>query len=644
MSRILSAADRFTFFEGVDLEYKGARGGLPRDLWETYSAFANTDGGTIWLGITQRDEELDVHGLENAERLIGDFWNLVNNRAKVSVNLLRESDVQILGLSGSPNRLVRIQVPRADRWQRPVYVGSDPMRGTYRRNFEGDFLCSSDEVRRMFADRAEDPADSRILEGFTLDDIHPESLRQYRQMFVARHQNVWLGEDDRGLLEKLGGWRRDRRSGEEGLTLAGLLMFGREQAIRDPAAVPGFHLDYRERFSDDPAVRWTDRLTLDGTWDGNLFQFYQRVMLKLSSGPGVKRPFQTDAAGYRVTGTDVVQALQEALVNALIHADHGGQGGVVIDRWVDRLEFSNPGSLLVSREQLLLGGVSECRNKSLQRMFQMLGAGDKAGSGIDRIRSSWAAQLWQAPTLSERYRPDRVVLELPMVSLVPESALRALHERFEGRFDALTADEVQAVVTAQLGGDVTNLRLQEMLTRHRVDITHMLRSLVDRGFLTSDGVGRGTRYRLPDGARASPLDSPASPLRAGAPPLSAGAPPLGAGAPPLGEGAPPPDAQAVDLIAELDDELRRIAAPVRDRERVKPEVMKRTILALCARDFLTAQQLGKLLDRSSLKSLQSKFLSSLVRAGQLILRYPDKPNHPDQAYRTAENRRKGAAQ
>lgn len=53
-------------------------------------------------------------------------------------------------------------------------------------------------------------------------------------------------------------------------------MFGREQAIRDPAAVPGFQLDYRERFSDDPAIRWTDRLTLDGTWEGNLFQFYQR--------------------------------------------------------------------------------------------------------------------------------------------------------------------------------------------------------------------------------------------------------------------------------------------------------------------------------------------------------------------------------
>src|SRR5690606_26448401 len=51
-------------FEGTDVEYKGAKGGLPGDLWRTYSAFANTEGGTIYLGITQRGDEIDVHGVE----------------------------------------------------------------------------------------------------------------------------------------------------------------------------------------------------------------------------------------------------------------------------------------------------------------------------------------------------------------------------------------------------------------------------------------------------------------------------------------------------------------------------------------------------------------------------------------------------
>ena len=77
-------------------------------------------------------------------------------------------------------------------------------------------------------------------------------------------------------------------------------------------------------------------------------EFYQQVIVKLGTGPGIKQPFQIDAEGYRRATTSVHEALQEALVNALIHADHAGQGGIVIDRYLDHLEFSNPGTLLLS--------------------------------------------------------------------------------------------------------------------------------------------------------------------------------------------------------------------------------------------------------------------------------------------------------
>ena len=120
----------------------------------------------------------------------------------------------------------------------------------------------------------------------------------------------------------------------------------------------------------------------------------------------------------------VREALREAVVNALVHADHRGQGGVVIERYPDRIELSNPGSLLVSRVQLLQGGVSECRNKSLQLMFQLMGGGDKAGSGMDKIRAGWRAQHWRSPRLEESLQPDRVKLVLPMVSLIPDEVDR----------------------------------------------------------------------------------------------------------------------------------------------------------------------------------------------------------------------------
>lgn len=624
MTGQLNLFDDLSFYEGVDVEYKGAKGGLPRDLWETYSAFANTEGGTIWLGVTQRPAGLELHGVTEPEKMLSDFWNTVNNRGKVSANLLRDKDAQIVRLENPDRAVIRINVHRADRQQRPVYIGSDPMRGTYRRNFEGDYLCNDVEVRRMFADQSDEPADSRILDGFSLDDLHFESLRQYRNLFGSRRAHAWLAEDDAGLLGKLGGWRRDRRTGKEGVTLAGLLMFGREQAIRDPGAVPGFHLDYRERFGDDPDVRWTDRLTLDGTWEGNLFQFYLQAMLKLSVGPGVKRPFRTDAEGYRSGGTPVTDALQEALVNALIHADYAGQGGIVIDRWPDRLEFSNPGTLLISREQLVRGGVSECRNKSLQLMFQMLGVGDKAGSGIDKIRSSWAAEHWQSPVLRELRRPDRVILELPMISLLPEEVLANLRHRFGTAFDSLSGDEVQAVVTAQVEESVTNQRLQGMLTMHRVDITRMLGGLVQLGFLTSDGVGRGTRYFV---------------AGEGTPPVSGGSPLVSTATSLVSPETPPVTSTTPPAIPGPDEMVSRVRAT----QRAKPDLMRQAIQAICAEDFLTAQQIADRLGRSK-KRLQDEFLGPMCSTGLLTMRYPETPNHKQQAYRTSTGSQAGEQQ
>jgi ATP-dependent DNA helicase RecG len=210
-----------------------------------------------------------------------------------------------------------------------------------------------------------------------------------------------------------------------------------------------------------------------------------------------------------VAKTPVTEALQEALVNALIHADYFGQGGIVIDRWIDRLEFSNPGTLLISRAQLQEGGISECRNRSLQIMFQMLGAGDKAGSGIDKIRAGWKSENWQSPSLRENMQPDRVKLLLPMVSILPAETLAQLESEFGERFKELEPDEVHTLVAASLEGEITNQRLQETLDIHRVDITRLLRGLVQKGFLQSEGVRRGTRYRVAESA----------------PPLNTGAPP-----------------------------------------------------------------------------------------------------------------------
>ena len=620
--------DDLSYYEGADVEYKSAAGGLPGSLWETYSAFANTGGGAIWLGVSQKDGRLKVDGIEQAEKLRGQVWDLVNNRQKVSHNLLSEEAVRVVPIPETGKSLICILVPRASRRDRPIYVGSDPFSGTFRRNHEGDYRCNGDEVRRMFADQSSEPADSRILEGFGLDDLHLESLRQFRARFgSARPSHPWLSEEDLSLLGRLGGWRVDRASGKEGLTLAGLLMFGREQSIRDPAALAGFQLDYRERFSEDPAIRWTDRLTLDGTWEGNLFQFYQRVIVKLGSGPGIKTPFQVDSEGYRRATTALHEALQEALVNSLIHADYSGQGGVVIDRYLDCFEFSNPGTLLLSREQLLRGGVSECRNKSLQLMFQMLGVGDKAGSGIDKIRKSWAAQHWQSPRLAETMRPDRVQLILPMVSTLPDDIMDRLDGRFGTAFRARSSDEIQALVAAEIEGEITNQRLQEMLALHRVDIKRVLKELVQDGFLAPEGQGRWTRYHLVDHEASSPIPD----SRVLTPDLITVTQDSEVMTPDSGANTLDSRQRSIDPTGVM-DELIQIARPVRDTGAAPQATVRATILALCSGRFLSLRELAGLLNRNQ-ETLRNEYISKMVKSRQLELRHPDNPKHRQQAYR-----------
>ena len=157
-------------------------------------------------------------------------------------------------------------------------------------------------------------------------------------------------------------------------------------------------------------------------------------------------------------------------------------------------------------------------------MFQLMGGGDKAGSGMDKIRAGWRAQHWRSPRLEESLQPDRVKLVLPMVSLIPDEVDRALHLRFGDRFAKLDKTAVQAVVTAQVEGSVTNARMQEITGEHSKDITGVLQTLVRDGLLTQQNQRRWASYRVTEDSPQSGDDS--THLAANSPQSS---PPIGRG-------------------------------------------------------------------------------------------------------------------
>ena len=120
--------------ENNRLEVKKAKGGLPNSLWETYSSMANSYGGVIVLGAEENsDGSFYTTGLKDDAKLKKNFWDTINNRSKVNINLLTDASVETYDLNGDV--IMVIHVPRAKREQRPVYINNDMWNGSYRRNW-----------------------------------------------------------------------------------------------------------------------------------------------------------------------------------------------------------------------------------------------------------------------------------------------------------------------------------------------------------------------------------------------------------------------------------------------------------------------------------------------------------------------------
>lgn len=480
-----------------DIEFKSAAGGFPSSFWETYSAFANTDGGTIVFGVKETNGKFLLNGLseEQIEKYKKDFWNNVNNRSTISCNLMNENNVLDAEYKGY--KFLIFFIPRAGKEQRPVFKATDPYNGTYKRNYEGDYKCSRREINRMYADADEKhPADSRILRNYTMEDIDIETIQAFRQKFsISSPDHPWLTLNELELLKKLGGYRKDRETGEEGFTVAGLLMFGKNESITDPECTPNFFPDYREHLTEDENVRWTNRICADGTWEANLFNFYLRVLPRLQSV--LPKPFKLEG-NTRKEETPAHIAVREALINLCVHADYTEDASLVVKHNTNAFVFSNPGTMLVSKEQYYTGGESVCRNKSLQKMFSMLGVAEKAGSGTDKILKGWRESNWRAPMLDEHQKPDKVELIMPMESLLSDNVKLKLEEKFGSISTNFEHDVLSVLALACDEGSVTNERLRYSLNLHKGQISELLKRMCQNGLLVPQGYGRGMKYYLPE--------------------------------------------------------------------------------------------------------------------------------------------------
>ena len=472
--------------ENNRIEAKKALGGLPHSIWETYSAFANTLGGVILLGVEEyKDKTLHTVDLPDPERLVKEFWDMVNNPNKASVNILTNKHVRIEEVNG--DHIIVIEVPRAQRYYKPVYVDGNPVSGTYRRNGEGDYHCTDEELRAMYRDADMKTQDMLVLEKMDSSVFCAESIRGYRQrMRLSRPDHVWENLDDEEFLMKLGAMG----IGEDGKlhpTSAGLLMFGYEyEIVRE---YPQYFLDYREEYDD--THRWTDRIiSSSGDWSGNVLDFYYRVYNRLQLD--IKTPFEM-VGGFRVDDTPVHKAVREALANCLINADYYGRRGVVIIKKRGLITMSNPGDFRIELADAKSGGLSDPRNSVMMKMFNLIDVGERAGSGIPSILYVWKKQGWAEPTITQTFNPNRIVLSLP---LSPTSGKKSAIKIGDKKSAITSAKKQLIIVYLTDHPSAKSAEIAEFVNLKPSRLRDYLTELIAEGIVVAEGGNRNRTYRL----------------------------------------------------------------------------------------------------------------------------------------------------
>ena len=461
-------------------EVKKAKDGLPLSLWETYSAFANCYGGVIILGVQENsDGSWHMTGLTKPDKLRKNFWDTINNKKKVSLNLLTDKDVETYEKDG--NVILVIYVPKAKREQKPIYINDDMFNGTFRRNWEGDYHCDRSEVLAMLRDQPEETADMKVLDNMQLNVLNRETIHAYRNRHIIfRREHVWEKLNDAEYLEGIGAAKISVKDGMLHPTAAGLLMFGEEYKIL--YEFPEYFLDYREML--DPSIRWTDRLqSSSGDWTGNLFDFFFRVYGKLAKD--LKVPFKLEGI-TRIDDTPVHKALREALANCLVNTDFYFPRGIVIKKDPESIIMENPGSIRTGKSQMLKGGISDPRNKALMKMFNLIGIGERAGSGVPDIYSVWKQQGWKEPEVLEEFGPDRTILKLSFIKSGDKK-----------RKSAKESQQLESIIQYMKPGEEYKTReIAELLKVKDSRARALMAELVQEEKIKAEGENRGRRYVL----------------------------------------------------------------------------------------------------------------------------------------------------
>lgn len=381
--------------DSSDVEVKSAAGGFPKKLVHTLSAFSNTAGGTVVLGLDESSGFTPVAGF-NASAM-ADALAGACDQLQPPVRPI----ISIEDFEGA--QVVVAEVPEMELYSKPCWVKSQSKyQGSYVRTHDGDRHLSAYEIDRLEENKMQPTWDLELVEGAAMDDLDSEIvdaiLRRERQV----HPAVFGKLDDNKALTSLHIAGKDAQ-GMLRPTLAGLLAAG----IYPQEFFPRLNVTFTAylgtgKNSDSSGQRFLDNASFVGPIPVLVNEVVNAVTRNMRTGGVIAGAFREDLPDYPPV------AVREAIANALMHRDYSPQARgsqVQVNMYVDRLEIINPGGLhgVVTEEDLGTIGIASSRNQRLSSLLEatpLPGKGyvaENRGTGYIEIIDQLARELLPPP-------------------------------------------------------------------------------------------------------------------------------------------------------------------------------------------------------------------------------------------------------
>ena len=463
--------------EWRDVEFKEAKRDVPRNAYETVSAFANTDGGHLVFGVRQSGQDVEIVGVLDVDKVQSDFLTTLRQPEKISADV----NVQEELCQHEGSDLLIFYVPEAHRSKKPVFLNRDIRRAFVRRG-GSDVRCSDNERDRFLLDAAVERYDGQPVEFDLSTAFDSESVNWFRAVYEGKSENrSYANLSDADFLNEMG--LLAERQGQRHPTRAAILLFGTNATFRQllPRPVVDCQRFATTHDTADSGERWIDRVVLDEnlicSWR-SLIDWSQRL---------AERPFRVDPVSLQREDAPLDYiSFRETMVNLLMHQDYSDHSRrPEIRHYPDQTAFWNPGDAFATTADLLEPGEKEVRNPRIVTAFRRIGLSENAGWGLRDVFRNWQRLGYIPPDIKNDKSRKAFELVLNREELLSERQIlfqASLGVRLtdeQARVFALACRENE-VTLSQIKA-VTDLASPEAMQLANTLVTNVLFRVVEAG-------------------------------------------------------------------------------------------------------------------------------------------------------------------